>query len=48
MVLNVCKEERENVSRKWANKIAYRGLVGNRNEGDGVEDQGIQKKMILK
>jgi hypothetical protein len=31
MLLNMCKEERK-MSRIWANKNAYRVLVGNRNE----------------
>jgi hypothetical protein len=38
----------ENVSRMWANKNAYRVLVGNRNESDGVQDQGIDKKKYSK
>lgn len=36
------------MSRIWANKNAYRVLAGNKNESDGVEDQGIQKKDDIK
>lgn len=36
------------MSGKWANKNTQRVLVGNRNESDGVEDQGIQRKNYIK